>query len=320
MRVLITGISGFVGRHLERHCAARGDTVFGIARRATRDSDTPGGARIFQADLRERGATRAALDASRPDVVYHLAAQSNVPKAWADPAATITNNLAAEANLLQSLVDLDHTGAIIVSVGSSECYGRIMPADNPVAEATPLRPVNPYGVSKAAQDLLGYQYFASHGLRVIRMRPFNHIGPGQADTFVVPAFAKQIVEIEIGRRDPRMAVGNLDAIRDFTDVRDVVAGYRLAAGRASAGEAYNIGSGIGVAIRDVLAELLGLASTRIVVEASRERMRPSDQPRVVCDATKFRDATGWAPEVPLRQSLGDVLAWWRERLAGESGA
>jgi len=315
VRVLITGISGFVGRHLAQHCAERGDVIFGVARRAIGDSESLGMARVLQADLRDRTATRSALQASRPDVVYHLAAQSNVPEAWADPAATITNNIAAEANLLQSLVDMDHRGAIVVSAGSSECYGRIQPEDNPIRESTPLRPVNPYGVSKAAQDLLGYQYFASHGLHIVRMRPFNHIGPGQSDAFVVPAFAKQIAEIELGRREAIMVVGNLDAIRDFTDVRDIVEGYRLAAERAIPGEAYNVGSGAGIAIRSILDELRALSSASIRVETSEELLRPSDQPRIVCDSTKFRDATRWAPIIPLRDSLQDVLAWWREKLA-----
>lgn len=320
MRVLITGISGFVGRHLERHCADCGDAVAGVARRPLDRPDSDSRSRILQADLRDRAAARAALDVSRPEVIYHLAAQSNVPEAWADPGATIANNLVAEANVLQSLVDLGLTGTVVVAVGSSECYGRIRPEDNPVSEAAPLRPVNPYGVSKAAQDLLGYQYHASHGLRVIRMRPFNHIGPGQSDAFVVPAFARQIAEIELGRREPTMRVGNLDAVRDFTDVRDVVRGYRLAAERATPGEAYNIGSGAGVAVRAILDELLALAATAIATETSEELLRPSDQPRVVSDSTKFRAATGWAPQLSLRASLKDTLTWWRQRLAPEGGA
>ncbi len=303
MRSLITGVAGFVGRYLALACLHAGDDVHGIGRGHIHDDLNID---YHQADLRDRDRMDDVLRTVRPDVVYHLAAQSNVAEAWRDPAATLSNNLVTQANLFQSCIEAG-LAPIIVSVGSSDCYGRIDPACIPINEDTPFRPTNPYGVSKASQDLLSFQYFASHRLPIIRMRPFNHIGPGQSDRFAVAAFVRQIVDIEHGTRDPILHVGDLSPVRDFTDVRDVVTAYRVAALRGVAGEAYNIGSGHGTPIRTVVDELLSMTTTPIRLHVSEDRLRPVEVPVMICDASKFCRTTGWQPRVALRQSLVDIL-------------
>lgn len=311
VRALITGAGGFVGPHLARRLKVLGQEVHGLGRGApVAEYDA-----FHRADLTAAAATRQALAAARPDVIYHLAAQSAVPRSWEDPAGTIVNNLVGEINLLEAVRALDTNPVVVVAV-SSDAYGLVPPDSNPVTEDTPFRPLSPYAVSKAAQDLLSYQYAAGRGLRVIRMRTFNHLGPGQSDRFAIPSFARQLAEIERGQRPPRLAVGDLTAERDFTDVRDIATAYALAAERCAPGEAYNVGSGVGRRIADVLAMLLALCSVVVEVCEDPSRMRPADVPRMVCDATRFRQATGWAPAIPLEQSLRDVLDDWRARVAG----
>jgi GDP-4-dehydro-6-deoxy-D-mannose reductase len=310
VRVLITGVSGFVGRYLAASCLRDGLEVYGISRGPAPVAFEHGSVQWSAVDLLDRVFVRAVLERVRPETIFHLAAQADVSASWKDPADTLANNVIAEANVLQSLVDVG-LNPVIVAVGSSECYGRVRPEENPIGELTPFRPANPYGVSKAAQDLLGQQYFASHGLRIVRMRPFNHIGPGQSHGFAVASFARQIAEIEESGAARPIRVGNLSAERDLSDVRDIVAGYRLAALHGKPGEAYNIGSGHGVTIEAVLKKLLALARTTIEVEVDPERLRPLDVPRIVCDPRKFIGDTGWQPHIPLDQSLADVLNSFR---------
>ena len=208
---------------------------------------------------------------------------------------------------------LDRPVTVLV-IGSSDEYGLVTPDDLPVAETTPLRPNNPYAVSKIAQDYLGYQYFLSHRLPVIRLRPFNHTGPRQSTGFVVPDFAKQIAEVEAGLRPPVLRVGSLAARRDFTDVRDIVRGYEMVARLGEPGEVYNLGSGRAYAIEDILAMLLEMSRVPVRVERDPGRFRPSDIPAVVSDCTKVRERTGWAPKMPISQTLREVLEYWRPRV------
>lgn len=264
------------------------------------------------ADLNDGPAVHELLAAVRPDWILHLAAQASVARAWADPAETLNNNITAQLNLLQSVVTLGLRPRILV-ISSSDVYGRVQPEDLPLDEETPLRPLNPYAVSKIAQEYLGYQYHLSHGLDVVRMRPFNHIGPGQGTGFAVPDFASQIAAIEAGRQEPLLRVGDLTARRDFTDVRDVVRGYELALRHGQAGAVYNLGSGRAYAVGEILQLLLAKSRVPIRVERDSRRMRPSDVPEVVCDARCFAGLTGWAPQYSLERTLSDVLADWRRR-------
>jgi GDP-4-dehydro-6-deoxy-D-mannose reductase len=315
MRALITGINGFVGGHLAEHLLSSGLwEVAGIARQPALALETlTGRVTYVAADLSDREQTLGALASIRPDVIFHLAGQSNVPHAFADPHTTVQVNIGAQINLFLSVLQLRIDPLIIVA-SSNEIYGLVRPEDLPINEQTPLRPVNPYAVSKAAQDLFAYQYHISHRLRTIRLRPFNHIGPRQTEAFVVPAFAAQIARIEAGLQPPVLRVGNLAAERDFSDVRDIVRAYELAALHGEVGAAYNVGSGQAVGVQRILDILLTFSTHDIQIEPDPSRMRPSDVPRMVCDASRFRADTGWTPRIPLEQTLFDTLEYWRFRV------
>jgi GDP-4-dehydro-6-deoxy-D-mannose reductase len=263
--------------------------------------------------LTNLGALKDLFVESRPDYVFHLAAQALVPAAWSDPWSTLENNIRGQLNVLLAAVHLGTFPRVLV-IGSSEEYG-IVPTDElPIRETHPLRPGNPYAVSKVGQDMLGYQYFASHNLPVVRVRPFNHIGPRQSPAFVAAAFAKQIAEVEAGIREPKVVVGNLDARRDLSDVRDIVRGYYLAASQGKPGDVYNLGAERSYPIRELLERLIALSSVKPVIEFDPQRLRPSDMPDVVADCTKLRSRTCWRPEIPLQRSLEDILDYWRRRV------
>lgn len=264
-------------------------------------------------DLLREVAVREVLEQVRPDLVFHLAAQSSVSRSWEDPQETLTNNILGQLHLLQAIVALSLRPRILI-VGSNEEYGQPRPEELPVRESNPLRPINPYAVSKVAQDLMGYQYYVSHGLWCVRVRPFNHIGPGQRDTFVASAFARQVAEAEAGLREPVVRVGNLEAQRDFTDVRDMVRAYHLALEQGDPGEVYNLGSGRTVAIQHLLDFFIAQARVAIRVEPDPTRLRPADVPCIQCGTTKFRERTGWEPAIPLEHTLSDVLEYWRQRV------
>jgi GDP-4-dehydro-6-deoxy-D-mannose reductase len=318
VRALITGIAGFAGRHLTEHLVARDDIeVYGAAspRRDARDiARLVDKDHLQQLDLTDLQAVLRLLEAARPDAIYHLAAQASISRAWEDPAKTLANNVTAQANLLQAVAAL-HLNPSILVVGSADEYGRVQPDDLPVDEDTPLRPVNPYAVSKVAQDYLGLQYHLSHGLRIVRVRPFNHIGPGQQLGFVVPDFCEQIARIEVGLQEPVITVGNLTARRDFTDVRDIVRGYHLALTQGLPGQVYNLGASRAYAIQEILDRLLAECTVAVRVEQDAARMRPSDIPTIVSDCRRIHQQVGWEPCIPLEQSLRDALDDWRRRVA-----
>ena len=314
MRALITGVGGFAGSHLSDYLLNQTDwQVVGCVLPGWDCSHLDRRVTCLEMDLRDREAVRAMLEQVTPDVIFHLAAQAFVPVSWQDPWDTLENNIRAEANILDGLVKLGAKPGVMV-VGSNEEYGLVRPDELPLREDSPLRPNSPYAVSKVAQDFLGLSYFLSHGLPVVRVRPFNHIGPRQAEGFVAPAFAKQIALIEAGQQEPVIRVGNLDVQRDFSDVRDVVRAYHLAVTRGQPGQVYNIGSGQPRAVKALLETLLSLSAMPIRVEIDPARMRPSDTPVAYCDASKLRAATGWEPRVPFEQTLRDVLDDWRVRI------
>jgi GDP-4-dehydro-6-deoxy-D-mannose reductase len=314
MRVLITGVGGFVGRHLVRHLRELGeDELWGVVRESEPHNGQPVGVNLLVGDLTWRGDVDAAVRGSRPDLVYHLAAQASVAISLDDPAATIWNNVTAQINLLESLAAAGTDPRILV-IGSGEEYGLVKPDELPIRETNELRPINPYAVSKAAQGLLGHQYFASHQLKIVRVRAFGQLGPGQSDTFVAPAFARQIAEMEAGRREPVLRVGYLDGERDLTDVRDVVRGYRLALLNGVPGEVYNLGSGQPRAIQSILDTLIACSTVRPRVETDPARLRPIEVPVIYCDPSKLHQATGWAPQIPFEQTVADILEDWRKRV------
>lgn len=312
MRALITGVNGFVGGYLAEHLLATTTyEVWGVTRAPGR-LPPPLAGRVAEvhADLSDPEATMGAIAAARPAVIFHLAGQPFVPESFRDPAGTLATNTLGALNIFLSLIELRIPTRVLV-VGTADEYGKISEADLPLSERTPLRPANPYGVSKAAQSLLALQYHLSHGLDIICARPFTHIGPRQNERFVTAAFARQIARIEHGLQPPIVQVGNLSARRDFTDVRDMVRAYALAAEHGEPGALYNIGSGQAVMVRELLDALLEASTARIEVRLNPELMRPIDIPLVVCDAARLRERTGWAPQIPLRQTLRDILDYWR---------
>jgi len=314
MRVLITGAAGFVGRHLAAHLFAEGGhEIWGLARARRVIEGLDSRMRLVVADLREKSAIDEAVEKVRPQAVYHLASQASVARSLADPLDTILNNVVGQVNLLEACARHAPEARILV-VGSNEEYGLTRPDELPIAETKELRPISPYAVSKVTQDLLGHQYFATRGLQVVRVRPFTHTGPGQANLFVTPAFARQLAEMECGQREQRMRVGFLDGQRDFTDVRDVVRGYRLLLEHGEAGDVYNIGAGIPRSVRSLLDGLLDLTSVRPVVEIDPSMIRPLEMPIMYADCSKIYAATGWRAEIPFEQTLRDVLDDWRERV------
>ena len=253
------------------------------------------------------------MEQARPDIVFHLAAQSNVQRAFQDPQATIVNNIVSELSLLEALRSTAPE-ALIMITGSSEQYGLVGPEDIPIDEDTPFRPNNPYAVSKVAQDILALQHFLSYGQKTIRVRPFNHIGPGQSEHFVTAAFARQVALIEAGQQEPIIYVGNLQAERDFTDVRDMVSAYHLVVTQGEPGEVYNIGSGKGYSTKWVLDTLVGMSKVQVELRQDPARMRPADIPRLICNPARFQARTGWQPQILIEQTLSDILDYWREKL------
>ncbi len=317
MRVLITGIAGFAGSHLADYLLAQNDPALelvGVSQSGGENVPTDARIRFVVGDLSDPRFTSDLLAQVSPERIYHLAAQAFVPVSWQDPWATLENNIRAQTNLLHAAAQQKSNARLLI-VGSNEEYGRVTSADLPIDEDTPLRPDSPYGVSKITQDFLGLQYFLSHQLQVVRVRPFNHIGPRQNDRFVTASFAKQIAEIEAGKRAPKLRVGNLDARRDFTDVRDMMRGYVMALERGNAGDVYNIGSGIPRAIREIVEVYQSLARVPFEVEYDPDRMRPSDTPISYCDATKFKRATGWEPQFSFEETLRAILDDWRGRIS-----
>jgi len=320
MRVLVTGVSGFVGGHLAEHLIAAGDLVVGLSasgRWPEELAHLSRAVRIERCDLTVIDADdlAALIGRKRPEVIYHLAAQANPQASMTDPRGTWALNLGGTLNLLEAVkaADLNPRPRVIL-VSSGVCYGNPAPQYLPVREDCPLRPNNPYSASKGAADLLGIQHFLAHGTDVVMVRPFNHAGPRQSPSYVLSALARQVAEVEAGHK-LRVEVGNLDVVRDFTDVRDVVRGYHLLAERGAAGEVYNLGSGQGTRLADALDALTALAQTPITVFVDPARVRPVDQPLLVADPSKLKAATGWEPRFPIMQTLADMLQYWRDAVA-----
>jgi GDP-4-dehydro-6-deoxy-D-mannose reductase len=311
VRALITGITGFAGGHLAQILIDRGNEVFGVARDIGFSLD-----HLSQKiepvikDLQDAAVVEELLATIRPDAIYHLAGQAFVPTAWANPWDTFENNVRPQLHILQAMIKLNLKARLLV-VASNEVYGMVPPDQLPVGENTVMRPDNPYGVSKVAQDTLALQYYLSHGVDTLRIRAFNHIGPRQSPVFVSSSFAKQIAEIEAGLKKPILHVGNLEAKRDFTDVADVMRAYALLVENGDPGEAYNVGTGQAHSIQYLLDVLLSYTTATIEIRQDPARMRPSDVPLIFADNSKLKQKTGWEPTITFEESLRRVLDYWR---------
>lgn len=316
MKVLITGITGFAGSHLADFLLEKGNIeVYGTERWRSRTENIEhikDRVALMGCDIRDASSVKKLIEKIKPDKIFHLAAQSFVLTSWHAPQETLTTNIIGELNVFEAVRELG-INPLIQIAGSSEEYGLVEEGELPVKETNPLRPLSPYAVSKVGQDLLGYQYYKSYGLNIIRTRGFNHSGPRRGEVFVCSDFAKQIARIEKKKQEPVVYVGNLEAIRDFTDVRDMVKAYWLATEKGKPGEVYNISSGKGYEIKEVLDILLNLTKEKIEIKKDPKRMRPSDVPVLIGDCKKFREATGWKPEIPFEKTLKDLLNYWRER-------
>jgi GDP-4-dehydro-6-deoxy-D-mannose reductase len=319
MKALITGITGFAGSHLAEYLLAEHPDVevFGTYRWRSRMDNIEhlrSRVKLLETDLRDYTSMYNALERSRPDFVFHLAAQSFVPSSWTAPNETLTTNVAGQTNLFEAIRSL-RLDPVVQIACSSEEYGLVLPDEVPIKETNPLRPLSPYAVSKVAQDYLGYQYFQSYGLKAIRTRGFNHTGPRRGHVFVTSNFCSQVAAIELGLQEPVIRVGNIEAIRDFTDVRDMVRAYWLAVNHGKPGEVYNIATGHGIRIRELLDNIIALANVEVKIEVDPERLRPSDVEILIGDSSKFRADTGWEPRIPFEQTVQDLLDYWRKTLA-----
>lgn len=328
-KILITGINGFVGSHLADVLVSQNKNVHGIVRRHSAGYDLDNIAHLteekhitlHEADMTSFSSVEQVIAKVAPDVIYHLAAQSFVPTSWADPNGVMQNNVQSTLNLLQAVRALKEINPgynpIIQLACSSEQYGFVHSDELPITESNPFRPMSTYAVTKIACEMLGYQYAQSFGLRTIITRAFNHEGARRGQDFVISSFAKQIVDQEYhGNKTGKLKVGNLEAKRDFTHVRDTVKAYILLADAMDKeairpGEAFNIATGEAHTMQEVVDELSKLAKIQIEVEQDPDRMRPSDVPVLLGDATKLRKLTGWKPTKTFNDILRDTLEYWR---------
>lgn len=316
MRVLITGVTGFAGRHLAAHCLDRGAEVHGAVRHGRADA-APDGVRAHEVELTEPESVRAVLDDIAPDRVFHLAGSASVGQSFGDALATWEGNVGATLGLLEALRASGGDARTIV-VTSGEVYGLVPEGELPVGATTLLRPASPYGASKAAADLAALQYRQSEGLPIVRVRAFNHIGPGQDPRFVLPNVARQIARAErAGLSEVVVKVGNVDTRRDFTDVRDIARAYWLLAEAGDPDTLYLACSGRSVPVRDLVEGLAPLARLDARVESDPSLRREGEQPDLYGDNSALTRDTGWTPRVPLTTTLRDTLDHWRERVADE---
>ena len=319
MNVLITGAGGFVGGHLLAHLNQTADlTLHGMLvseaeRRPVLDALCP---HLWIVDIRDAAAVRAALAEIQPERIYHLAGQAYVPRSFEDPWDTLETNIRGTLNILEAVRQLNLPARVLV-VGSAEVYGVVRAEQLPLTEDTPFAPSSPYSVSKVGQDMLALQYTLAHRVFTVRVRPFNHIGPGQNNRFAVSNWALQIAEAEQGKREPVVYVGQLDAARDFTDVRDVVRAYALAINQGQSGSVYNVCTGQAYSMKVILNKLVALSKVPIDIRVDTGRLRPTEIPALVGDYRRLREQTGWEPLISLDQSLRDALDGWRQHVSAQ---
>ncbi|OIB03082.1 hypothetical protein AK95_05585 [Paenibacillus sp. LC231] len=312
MKALITGVNGFVGRHLEEYLVSQQIEVWGTSRSVNHEKNH---INRVQLDFNQEEAIVQLLNTIKPDLIFHLAAQSSVAKSWTQVSRTLDANVTKTALFYDAIKQSDISDTVkILSVGSSEEYGIVSKENIPISETAPLNPTNPYGISKVTQHMLAKLY-SSLGLHIVHVRPFNHIGPGQKQGFVTSDFARQIALIESQKLPPVITVGNLEAQRDFTDVRDIVRAYAEVIQKGRAGEVYNICSGKSHPIRYILDYLLTLSTNKSIdVQQDINKMRPSEFPIYIGDSTKINNLIGWDTEYLIEESLVDILTYWRSIL------
>ncbi len=326
--VLITGITGFVGSHLADETIRRYPhaQIIGLLRwRSPRDNIGHILDKLIleNGDLTDYPSLRSLLAKHRPDVIFHLAAQSYVDFSFAAPVATLDTNIIGTANLLEAVKELKYSPGgydpVLHICSSSEVYGQVEENEVPITESNPFRPASPYAVSKVGEDMLGLQYWLSWKIKTIRTRMFTHTGPRRGDVFVLSNFAKQVAAIEAGLHDPVLKVGNLDSIRTWMDVRDAVRAYWVMVEKCPPGEVYNIGGAETMTVRDMTEKLLKLSTRQdIKIEVDPSRLRPSDVTRQIPSTVKFRKATGWKPLIKFDQTLADTLFYWRDFYAKQA--
>jgi GDP-4-dehydro-6-deoxy-D-mannose reductase len=347
VKVLITGATGMAGSHLAEYAIEQPDVeVYGIyrwrskmdnledlaragklniiaeggnvarietMRARVREESQKGKLNLLDGDIGDASSMKCVMEVLQPDRIFHLAAQSYVPASWSAPADTFRINVLGQINIFEAIREVG-INPLIQIAGSSEEYGLVLPDEVPMKETNPLRPLSPYAVSKVSQELLAYQYHMSYGFRTVVTRGFNHTGPRRGHVFVTSSFARQIAQIEKGLKEPVIDVGDLTSKRDWTDVRDTVRGYWLALEKGVPGEVYNIGSNMAMSVGEMLDILLSQSTKKIEVRQDPCRMRPSDVKILWADATKFRKQTGWEPQIPFKQTMCDLLDYWRARV------
>jgi len=315
-RVFITGISGFAGSHLSEYLVKSDEYqvsgTYLTDESLVNISNIKDKLNLIKIDLNDAKKVKDAVRKIKPDLIFHLAAFPSPIDSFINPVKTLTNNINIQVNVLEAIKNANLGNTKILVVSSADIYGMVSKEDLPISEETPFKPVNPYAVSKITQDFLGLQYFLSYNINIIRVRPFNHIGPRQSSNFVVSSFAKKIAEIEKGDMELVIKVGNLNAKRDFTDVRDMVYAYTLAIEKGTSGAVYNIGSGVSYKIQEILDKLLSFSKVKIKVELDQTLFRPGDEPELVCNNSKFVKLTGWKQKIPLDETLKDTLDYWRK--------
>ena len=314
MRFLVTGAAGFVGRHLTRQLLSGGHQVSGLVHPEDPAAKSLAlGVSVTPVDILDDGAVDHVIRDVAPEAIVHLAAFSNPEGSLKKATETLMTNIIGTQNLLAAALDSGGSPRVLL-VGSSQQYGRVDTSEQPIREDRAQEPLTPYAVSKSSQELLGRLFFLSNNLSVYLTRSFNHTGPGQAEGYVCSSFARQVVEAEKGVREPIIRVGNLEARRDFTDVRDVARAYQAILESGKAGRAYNVCSAKAVSIRDILETLIDLSGARVEVQVDPDRYHALDAPLLVGDRSRLREDTGWVPETSLRETLSDLLDDWRERI------
>jgi GDP-4-dehydro-6-deoxy-D-mannose reductase len=318
-RVVVTGCGGFVGPYVTSVLAARGYEVWGVD--VKEDVDDPSISRYVSCDLIDRAAVDALMGTVAPQAIVHLAAQSSAGKSLSEPFATLTRNILPVLNVLE-FGRTAGKGVRILAVGSGDVYGAAAPEDLPLAETHPLRPANPYALSKAIQEQVCAHYAGCYGVDVVMTRSFNHTGAGQRDVFVLPSFARQVTEIKLGLREPRIDVGDLDLKRDFTDVRDVAEAYAVLLEKGARGEIYNVCSGVSYGLRALLEKMCAAARVAPEIRVEQTRIRPVEARDVRGDPAKIERDTGWRARTPIEATLESLLDDWKGRLtgAGQPGA
>jgi GDP-4-dehydro-6-deoxy-D-mannose reductase len=307
-RILITGGTGFVGSHLIRHLQSTTADIIVMA--SGSPSTLSAGVEYYELDIRREDDVRSAVRQIGPSEIYHLAGVSAVDLSWANSRLTFEVNVIGTYNLLEAAMGLASPPRIL-NISTAQVYAR---SDAPLTESSPVGPGNPYAASKAIAEMLEVSFRKTSTGGVITARSFNHTGPGQLPTFVLPAFAKQFAEIEAGIRPPLLAVGNIDVERDFTDVRDVVSAYSALLRKGRTGQVYNVCSGIGILLSDVIKQFQALCKTVVTIETDPTRVRTDDIHRICGDSTKIRNETGWNIRIPMSETVRDLLDYWREKV------